>query len=184
MEITLGLSRESNNALYLSKPILMRVGYANIICIIHRSRGMEIKEILTPKNMLIALGTIVIAMSLWGMTHGDEWAEFGWGEDNVLAHDEAYEEMWALHLMPLGVMAIVTALVVTGKELAKVAMLSPLVLVNMIGGMLILTNDNGYGGTPTGVSAALAGLMMLGTVLTCVSGFMHKDGESEAESVE
>ena len=149
-----------------------------------RTCFMEVKEILTPKNMLIALGSIVIMMSLWGMTHGDEWAEFGWGEDNVLAHDEAYEEMWALHLMPLGVMAIVTALVVTGKELAKVAMYSPLVLVKMIGGMVILTSDNGYGGTPTGVSAVLAGLMMIGTVLTCVSGFMHKAGESEAEAVE
>ena len=80
---------------------------------------MEIKEILTPKNMLITLGTIVIIMSLWGMTHGDEWAEIGWGEGNVLAHDEAYEEMWALHLMPLGVMAIITAMIVTGKELCK-----------------------------------------------------------------
>ena len=119
-------------------------------------------------------------MSLWGMTHGDEWAEIGWGEDNVLAHDEAYEEMWALHLMPLGVMAIVTALVVTGKELAKVAMFAPLVLVNMLGGMLILTNDNGYGGTPTGINAALAGLMMLATILTCVSGFMHKGDTEEA----
>ena len=47
---------------------------------------MEVKEILAPKNMMIALGTIVIVMSLWGMTHGDEWAEYGWGEDNVLAH--------------------------------------------------------------------------------------------------
>ena len=141
---------------------------------------MDIKEILTPKNMLIALGSIVILMSLWGMTHGDEWAEFGWGEDNVLAHDEAYEEMWALHLMPLGVMAIVTALVVTGKELAKVAMFAPIVLVNMLVGMFILTSDNGYGGTPTGVSAALAGLMMLGTILTCVSGFMHKGDAEEA----
>ena len=74
------------------------------------STVMEIKDILTPKNMLITLGSIVIVMSLWGMTHGDEWAEIGWGEGNVLAHDEAYEEMWALHLMPLGVMAIVTAL--------------------------------------------------------------------------
>ena len=121
-------------------------------------------------------------MSLWGMTHGDEWAEIGWGEGNFLAHDEAYEEMWALHLMPLGVMAIVTALVVTGKELAKIAMFAPLALVNMLGGMLILTSDNGCGGTPTGVVAALAGLLMLATVLTCVSGFMHKDGESEAEA--
>ena len=74
-------------------------------------------------------------------------------------------------------MAIVTALVVTGKELAKVAMFAPLVLVNMLGGMLILTSNNGYGGTPTGVSAALAGLMMLATVLTCVAGYLHKDGE-------
>tara|TARA_B100000925_G_scaffold34114_1_gene22544 strand:+ start:933 stop:1349 length:417 start_codon:yes stop_codon:yes gene_type:complete len=138
---------------------------------------MEVKEILAPKNMLIALGTIVIVMSLWGMTHGDEWAEIGWGEGNVLAHDEAYEEMWALHLMPLGVMAIVTALVVTGKELAKIAMFAPLVLVNMLGGMLILTSNNGYGGTPNGVSAALAGLLMLTTVLTCVAGYLHKNGE-------
>ena len=153
---------------------------ASIISSIFSTRLMEIKEILTPKNMLITVGPIVIIMSLWGMTHGDEWAEIGWGEGNVLAHDEAYEEMWALHLMPLGVMAIVTALVVTGKELAKVAMFAPLALVNMLGGMLILTSDNGYGVTPTGVVAALAGLLMLATVLTCVSGFMHKDGESEA----
>ena len=44
---------------------------------------MEAKEILTPKNMLVALGTIVIVMSLYGMANGDEWAEIGWGEDNV-----------------------------------------------------------------------------------------------------
>ena len=75
--------------------------YANIIASIFYPRAMEIKEILTPKNMLITLGTIVIIMSLWGMTHGDEWAEIGWGEENVLAHDEAYEEMWALHLLSL-----------------------------------------------------------------------------------
>ena len=43
--------------------------------------------------------------------------------------------------------------------------------------MLILTSNNGYGGTPTGVSAALAGLMMLATVLTCVAGYLHKDSE-------
>ena len=146
---------------------------------------MEVKEILTPKNMLIALGTIVIAISLWGMTHEDEWAEVAWGEDNVLAHDEAYEEMWALHLMPLGVMAIVTALVVTGKELAKVAMFAPLVFVILIIGMLILTSDNGYGGGDGNrLPAVLGGLLQLATVLTCVSGFMHKDGESEAEAVE
>ena len=137
---------------------------------------MEAKEILTPKNMFVALGTVVIVMSFYGMANGDEWAEYGWGEDNVLGHDEAYEEMWALHLMPLGIMAIITGMVVTGRELARVAMLSPVVLVNLIGGMLILTNSNGYGAnSPSGISAALAGLMILAVILTCASGFMHKD---------
>ena len=137
---------------------------------------MEVKEILTPKNMLVTLGTIVIVMSFYGMSNGNEWAETGWGEENVLAHDEAYEEMWALHLMPLGVMAIITAMVVTGRELARVAMFSPVVLINLIGGMLILTGDNGYGvNSPSGISAALAGLMILAVILTCASGFLHKD---------
>ncbi|MGB1797354.1 MAG: hypothetical protein ACPHJ5_05515 [Candidatus Thalassarchaeaceae archaeon] len=137
---------------------------------------MEAKEILTPKNMLVALGTIVIVMSLYGMANGDEWAEAGWGEDNVLAHDEAYEEMWALHLMPLGVMAIITGMVVTGKELARVAMFSPVVLVIMFVGMTILAGDNGYSTDPPGGTTGVLGLvMMIAVILTCVSGFMHKD---------
>ena len=142
---------------------------------------MEVKEILAPKNMMIALGTIVIIMSLYGMTHGDEWAEFGWGEDNVLAHDEAYEEMWALHLMPLGIMAIITGMVVTGKELAKMAMFAPIVLVNMFAGMMILTGDNGYStDPPSGITGVMALVMMLTVILTGVSGYMHKDDAEEA----
>ena len=142
---------------------------------------MEIKDILTPKNTLIALGTIVIVMSLYGMTHGDEWAEYGWGEGNVQAHDEAYEEMWALHLMPLGVMAIITGMVVTGKELSKIAMFAPVVLVNLFAGMMILAGDNGYSTDPPGgISGAMGLLMMLTVVLTCVSGFMHKDDTEES----
>ena len=81
---------------------------------------MEIKEILDPQKFMIAVGTMVVIMSLLGMTSGEEWAAVGWGgEENVLLHDAAYEEMWALHLMPLGVMAIATGLFVTGKGLAK-----------------------------------------------------------------
>ena len=142
---------------------------------------MEVKEILTPKNMLIALGTIVIVMSLYGMTNGDEWAEFGWGEDNVQPHDEAYEEMWALHIMPLGIMAIITGMVVTGKELAKMAMFAPIVLVNMFVGMMILASDNGYSTDPPGGITGIMGLiMMLTVILTGVSGYMHKDGIEES----
>ena len=142
---------------------------------------MEVKEVLKPKNMMIALGTIVIVMSLYGMTHGDEWAEFGWGEDNVQPHDEAYEEMWALHIMPLGIMAIITGMVVTGKELAKMAMFAPIVLVNMFAGMMILTGDNGYStDPPSGITGVMALVMMLTVILTGVSGYMHKDDAEEA----
>ena len=137
---------------------------------------MEAKEILTPKNMFVALGTVVIVMSFYGMANGDEWAEYGWGEDNVLGHDEAYEEMWALHLMPLGVMAIITGMVVTGKELARMAMFAPVVLVILAVGMTILAGDNGYSTDPPGgVSGMLAVVMMIAVILTCASGFVHKD---------
>ena len=137
---------------------------------------MEVKEILTPRNMFVALGTVVIVMSFYGMANGDEWAEYGWGEDNVLGHDEAYEEMWALHLMPLGVMAIITGMVVTGKELARMAMFAPVVLVILAVGMTILAGDNGYSTDPPGgVSGMLAVVMMIAVILTCASGFMHKD---------
>ena len=140
------------------------------------SETMEAKEILTPRNMFVALGTVVIVMSFYGMANGDEWAEYGWGEDNVLGHDEAYEEMWALHLMPLGVMAIITGMVVTGKELARMAMFAPVVLVILAVGMTILAGDNGYSTDPPGgVSGMLAVVMMIAVILTCASGFMHKD---------
>ena len=139
---------------------------------------MDMKEVFEPKIMMMALGTVVMILSLYGIMNGDEWAEIGWGgAENVLAHDVAYEEMWALHIMPLGVMAILTAVTVTGKELAKMAMYSPIVLVIMLGGMGILTSDNGYGGTPEGIGLILPLIMVLLTLSTGIAGYMHKDGE-------
>ncbi len=137
---------------------------------------MEVREILQPKIMMIALGIIVILGSIYGMMNGEEWAETGWGADNVLAHDAAYEEMWALHIMPLGVMAILTGITVTGKELARMALYSPVVLVIILGGMGVLTSENGYGGTPEGIGMLIPILMLLATVLTGIAGYMHKDG--------
>ena len=109
---------------------------------------------------------------------GIGWAAIGWGgEENVLDHDAAYEEMWALHMLPLAVMAIITAVTVTGKELAKMAMYSPVVLVIIFGGMGYLTRDNGYGGTPEGLAMVLPLLMIIATILTGVSGYLHKEDE-------
>jgi len=138
----------------------------------------QIKEMLQPKMMMLVLGGLVMLLSLYGIMNGDEWAAIGWGgEENVLAHDAAYEEMWALHMLPLAVMAIITAVTVTGKELAKMAMYSPVVLVIIFGGMGYLTRDNGYGGTPEGLAMVLPLLMIIATILTGVSGYLHKEDE-------
>ena len=57
------------------------------------------------------------------------------------------------------------------------AMYSPIVLVIMLGGMGILTSDNGYGGTPEGIGLILPLIMVLLTLSTGIAGYMHKDGE-------
>ena len=140
---------------------------------------MEAQEILQPKILMIAVGAMVVIMSLIGMTSGEEWAAVGWsGEENVLAHDAAYEEMWALHLMPLGVMAIATGLFVTGRELAKMSMMAPLVIVIIMGGMEALTGDSGYGAEAPPIDMFAPALVtILLTVLLGISGYLHKDGE-------
>ena len=140
---------------------------------------MDAKEILDTRKFMIAVGAMVVIMSLMGMTSGEEWAAVGWGgEENVLAHDAAYEEMWALHLMPLGVMAIATGLFVTGKGLAKMSMMAPLVIVIIMGGMGALTGDNGYGAdAPPMDMFAPALITLVLTVVLGISGYLHKDGE-------
>ena len=140
---------------------------------------MDAKEILDPQKLMIAVGAMVVIMSLMGMTSGDEWAAIGWGgEENVLAHDAAYEEMWALHLMPLGVMAIATGLFVTGKGLVKMSMMAPLVIVIIFAGMGALTGDTGYGTeTPPMDMFAPALITLVLTVMLGISGYLHKDGE-------
>ena len=109
---------------------------------------MDAKEILNPQRLMIAVGVLVIVVSFWGIMNGDKWAEYGWGEENVLAHDEDYEKMWALHMMPLGVMAIGTGIFVKGRALAQMSMLAPSVIVIIAVGMGILTGESGYSSDP------------------------------------
>ena len=55
---------------------------------------------------MIAVGAMIIVLSFCGIMNGDKWAEYGWGKENVLAHDEDYEKMGLYHHVPLGAMAI------------------------------------------------------------------------------
>ena len=139
---------------------------------------MDAKEILDPQKLMITVGALIRVVSFWGIMNGDKWAEYGWGEENVLAHDADYEKMWALHMMPLGVMAIGTGIFVKGRALAQMSMLAPSVIVIIAVGMGILTGESGYSSeTPPLSVMALPLLSIVLTLALGVAGYLHKDGE-------
>ena len=140
---------------------------------------MDAKTILNPKTMLILVGAIMLLMASTGIMDGESWAESGWGEDNVAEHDAEYEQMWALHLMPLAAMAIATGLLVKGKALAQMAMAaSASVIVFIMGGMFFLTSDSGYGSD----QGALIAIPALLVILLGISGYLHMNADEDEEA--
>ena len=141
---------------------------------------MEIKEILNPKGWLIGLGILVILLAAGNIVGSEDVAETSWGEDNIKGNEAAYEEMWALHLIPLGIMAITTGLIVKGKALSQMAMAaSGSIIVIIGGGMGFMTQRHDYG-TSGGAATLIPLIVMLLVVLLGVAGYMHKDDSEEA----
>ena len=157
---------------------------ANIISLVLQNKDMELKDILDPKKLLIAIGLMVIVISCLGMANSEEWAEWGWDDEPIGEHDAAYEQMWALHMLPIGVMAIGTGLFVTGKPLAQMSMLSSAAIVVIIGGgMAYLTGHHGYDGSPPPVWLVIPILALLSTIILGVAGYMmYKDLEEGQEA--
>ena len=147
-----------------------------------RNCFMEMKEILNPKGWMIGLGVIVILAALGNIAGAETVAEDAWGEDNIMGNEAAYEEMWGLHLIPLGVMAIATGVFVKGKALSQMAMTASAGIVVVIGGgMGFMTQRHDYG--TAGGAATIIPLIMMALVITLgVSGYMHKDDEETTEA--
>ena len=144
---------------------------------------MDIKEILDPNKLLITIGTLVIVISILGMANSEDWAEWGWDDEPVGDHDAAYEQMWALHMLPIGVMAIGTGLFVTGKSLAQMSMISSAAVVLIIGGgMGYMTGEHGYDGTPPAIWLIIPVFTLFLTLILGIAGYMHyKDLEELKE---
>lgn len=141
---------------------------------------MEIDKILNPKGWLIGLGVFVLLFSVGGVVDPESVAEMSWGED-VEITDEilAYESMWALHMIPFGILAITTAIVVKGEALAKLAITASASMVLVVGGgMMYFTNHYGYSNEGT-VAIVLPLVVMSAVVLLGVSGYLHLKNESE-----
>ena len=141
---------------------------------------METKEILEPKNLLIAIGIMVIVISCLGMANSEQWAEWAWDDEPVGEHDAAYEQMWALHMLPLGILAIGTGLFVTGKPLAQMSMLASAAILLVIGGGMggYMVGKHGYDGTPPVQWLIIPLLTLLLTLILGIVGYLHmNDGE-------
>ncbi|MGB2175639.1 MAG: hypothetical protein ACPH13_04190 [Candidatus Poseidoniaceae archaeon] len=135
---------------------------------------MEVNEILEPKNLLIAVGLMVIVLSCLGMANSEQWAEWAWDDEPVGEHDAAYEQMWALHMLPMGIMAIGTGLFVKGKPLAQMSMLASASILLVIGGVMggYMTGEHGYDGTPPMTWMILPILSLLLTLVLGIVGYM------------
>ena len=142
---------------------------------------MEIKEILNPKNLLIAIGIMVIVISCLGMANSEQWAEWAWDDEPVGEHDAAYEQMWALHMLPLGILAIGTGLFVTGKPLAQMSMLASAAILLVIGGGMggYMVGKHGYDGTPPVQWLIIPLLTLLLTLILGIVGYLHMNDDEE-----
>tara|TARA_B100001113_G_scaffold234866_1_gene193017 strand:+ start:1281 stop:1721 length:441 start_codon:yes stop_codon:yes gene_type:complete len=146
---------------------------------------METKEILEPKNLLIAIGIMVIVISCLGMANSEQWAEWAWDDEPVGEHDAAYEQMWALHMLPLGILAIGTGLFVTGKPLAQMSMLASVAILLVIGGGMggYMVGKHGYDGTPPVQWLIIPLLTLLLTLILGIVGYMkYKQFNEELEA--
>ena len=142
--------------------------------------SMDMKKILNPKGWLIGLGILVILLASSNIAGSEEVAKISWGEDNIKGNEAAYEEMWALHLIPLGIMAITTGLIVKGKALSQIAMAaSGTVVVVIGGGMGFMTQRHDYG-TSGGAATLIPLIVILLVILLGVAGYMHKDDAEES----
>ena len=141
---------------------------------------MDAKKILNPKGWLIGLGILVILLASGNIAESEEIAETSWGKDNIKGNEAAYEEMWALHLIPLGIMAITTGLLVKGKALSQLAMAASGTIVVVIGGgMGFMTQRHDYG-TSGGAATLIPLIVLLLVILLGVAGYMHKDDAEES----
>tara|TARA_B100000575_G_C23045524_1_gene601826 strand:+ start:158 stop:592 length:435 start_codon:yes stop_codon:yes gene_type:complete len=144
---------------------------------------MEINKILNPKGWLIGLGVFVLLFSVSGVMDPESVAEMSWGEDAEITDEMlAYESMWALHMIPFGILAITTALVVKGEALAKLAITASASVVLIIGGgMMYFTNHYGYSNEGT-LAIVLPLIIVVATIAMGIGGYLHLKEESQGSA--
>ena len=133
-------------------------------------------KILNPKGWLMAFGIIFILLGTGNYLTAETAAETAYPDPTD--RDVFYEQTFGLFSMALAVMALTTALVVTGRPLSILAMTSSGVMIVMMSLHYMAGEAVDYGYNDP---------VVLGVVLTLiatmgVSGFLHLNGEEGEEA--
>ncbi len=136
---------------------------------------MDAKTILNPKGWLMAFGLIFILLGTGNYLTAETAAEAAYPDPSD--RDVFYEQTFGLFSMALAVMALTTALVVTGRPLSILAMTSSGVMIVMMSLHYMAGEVVDYGYNDP---------VVLGVVLTLiatmgVSGYLHLNDEEAAE---
>ena len=133
-------------------------------------------KVLNPKGWLMAFGIIFILLGTGNYLTAETAAETAYPDPTD--RDVFYEQTFGLFSMALAVMALTTALVVTGRPLAILAMTSSGVMIVMMSLHYMAGEAVDYGYNDP---------VVLGVVLTLiatmgVSGFLHLNDEEGGEA--
>ena len=128
-------------------------------------------KVLNPKGWLMAFGIIFILLGTGNYLTAETAAETAYPDPTD--RDVFYEQTFGLFSMALAVMALTTALVVTGRPLSILAMTSSGVMIVMMSLHYMAGEAVDYGYNDP---------VILGVVLTLiatmgVSGFLHLDDD-------
>ena len=58
----------------------------NIISDVIFLSNMDMNKILDPKELMIAVGVMVVIISRWGMANSEQWAEWAWDDEPIGDH--------------------------------------------------------------------------------------------------
>jgi FtsH-binding integral membrane protein len=133
-------------------------------------------KVLNPKGWLMAFGIIFIVLGTGNYLTAETAAETAYPDPTD--RDVFYEQTFGLFSMALAVMALTTALVVTGRPLSILAMTSSGVMIVMMSLHYMAGEAVEYGYNDP---------VVLGVILTLiatmgVSGFLHLNDEEGEEA--
>ena len=139
----------------------------------------NVKPYLKPKEWLIIGGVVQLGFAIWLMMDAEGFAEKAWTDltASELEIATSYELFWGWFSVPWGIWAIMIATMVTGRQQARVAALTGLML--FLHGVVFFMLATGEGYSTDGPGPLLALVFFLPIVAIGLSGALNWNMEEE-----